>query len=57
MASFQVFYDLPDQFVRLRQVAKIGQALVLKPEDVRAGFVSRDNLVVAELTPAAAGTS
>ena len=49
----QVVDDLQCQFIRLGQIVQIGKALVFQPENIQAGFVTRDDLLVIEFSPAA----
>lgn len=45
-ARFQVLDDLLGQLVRFGQVVQVGEALVLEPEQIEAGLVAGDQLVV-----------
>ncbi len=40
------------KFIRLRKIIKIRQTLVFQPEDVQAGFIPTDYLVIVESAPA-----
>ena len=51
----EVLDDLFGQFIRFGQVIQIGEALVFQPENIQAGFVARNDLIIAELAPAAFG--
>lgn len=51
--GFKIFNDLQRQDIRLGQVVQIGEALVLQPEDIQTGLVTRDDLLIAVFAPAA----
>ena len=52
-SSFEVFDNFLSEIIRFWQVVEVGEALVLEPEDIEAGLVARDKLVIAEFAPAA----
>ena len=52
---FQVFDDVVRRLVRVRQVVQIGEALVLKPEEIEAGLVPDRHFLVTEATPPTIG--
>jgi hypothetical protein len=54
-ARLKILDNIFGQIVRLWQVIEVGEALVLQPEHVRAGFVARDQLFVRVASPATLG--
>ena len=52
-SRLQALDDLFGQLLRLGQVVEVGEAVVLQPEEVEAGFVAGGQLGVGELPPAA----
>lgn len=54
-SRLKVINNLRRQFIRFREIVQISQALVLQPEDVQAGFIPADDLVIAESAPAPLG--
>ena len=52
-ASLNVVDDFLSQVRGLREIVEIGEAVILEPEEVEAGFIAGNELVVAILPPTA----
>lgn len=52
-ACFQIFDDFLGQFIGFGKVIQVGQAFVLKPKDIQAGFVAGNDLFIGVFAPPA----
>ena len=52
---FNIIDNIRRYVVWLRQIVQVGQRFVFQPENIQAGFIAGDDLLITEFTPAAFG--
>ncbi|MGJ0485563.1 MAG: hypothetical protein ACR65R_13695 [Methylomicrobium sp.] len=52
---FDIVDDLCRNIVRLGQIVEVGQRFILQPENIQAGFVAGQDLLIGKFAPAAFG--